>query len=450
MTSVLIKDVKLVRENGIEKTDIFIKDGIFKKIAPFIHENAQEVIDAKGWLAFPGFIDVHVHLNDPGFTWRETFEDGTKAAAAGGVTTIVDMPLQNHPALSTGEIFDKKAQVLEGRAFVDIAFWGALLPSNLDKMEELTDKGVYALKAFIGPVSSDYSSIGYEDVRRAMQTAATKDILLGFHAEDYDMIKEAEEREQRKAKDMRSFLNSRPLEAEILATQKLIEMAKETGARIHICHVSHPDVIQVIAQARKEGVEVSAETCPHYLLFDEDDAIHRGHLLKCAPPLRSRQAVEGMWKALLEGHIQCVASDHSPCAREEKRINEGDAFAAWGGISGLQSGFQVMFEEAVHKRGICSTYITKWLASEPAKSFRLDSQKGFVSEGKDADLVLVDPLLPWSLRDDDLYYKNRLSAFTGQSGRGKVVRTFLRGNTVFKEGEGIVSKPKGILLRKKQ
>jgi allantoinase len=378
-------------------------------------------------------VDVHVHLNDPGFTWREDFEHGTLAAAAGGVTTVLDMPLQNEPALTGAPLFRAKHEAVRGKALVNYGFWGGLVHDVPDKMEELRDAGVVAFKIFIGPVSSDYRSLRMGAVREALRKAASLGVVVGFHAEDFSIVKYEEARAQKEGRQGRlDFLRSRPLSAELIAVENVIELIRETGARAHICHVSHPQVAERIRQARSKGFPLSAETCTHYLVFSEDDFLRGGMLFKCAPPLRDRNSMERLWDYVADGTLQCVASDHSPCALREKDEKNG-AFAAWGGISGIQTTMQVLYDSAVGKRRLSPKLLARRLSEGPARVFGLYGRKGAIEVGFDADIVVFDPEREWEITPDSLFYLNKISAFVGLKGKGRPVMTFVRGEPVFRD-----------------
>ena len=388
-----------------------------------------------GKLIFPGAIDAHVHLNDPGYTWREDFEHGTLAAAAGGVTTVIDMPLQNKPALTDASIFQAKHEAVRNNALVDYAFWGGLV-GGPDKMRELHDAGVVAFKVFMGPVSPDYRSLDIGTVREILMEAASLGAVVGFHAEDYSIIKREEARAQSEERVGRGdFLLSRPLSAELIAVENIIELVRETGAKAHICHVSHPEVAERIRRAQATGLPVSAETCAHYLVYSQHDFLREGALFKCAPPLREKDAVERLWNYVADGTIRCVASDHSPCAPREKDEQSG-IFAAWGGISGIKTTMQVFYEHAVRRRQMSATLLSRCLSEGPARIFGLYGRKGAIEVGFDADLVVFDPEREWEITPESLFYLNKISAFAGLKGKGLPVITLVRGEPVFQNEGG--------------
>lgn len=450
MYSLVIKNGKVVTTNRIFEANIGIKDGkiaaIMDPTSPF---EAEEVIDAQGNYVFPGAIDSHAHLNDPGYTWREDFEHGTAAAGVGGITTVVDMPLQNEPALTNGEIFDRKEAIVSPNAYVDYCFWGGLVDYNLNQLPELNEKGCVAFKSFIGPVSPDYVSLSIGQAKEALEILKECGARAGFHCEDFSIIKWEEARAQRKEQnDWQDFLNSRPLIAELIATQNILDLAKELDAKVHICHVSHPRVAQLIRKAQLEGVDVTAETCSHYLTFTDQDVIVNGPLYKCAPPLREASAVEGMWEYVNNGTLSCVGSDHSPCELSEKSVEKHGIFGAWGGISGIQSVMQVVFSEGVVKRGYSPTILARCLSEGPAKTFGIYGKKGAIEVGFDADLVILDPKKEWEITPESLHYVNKISAFVGLKGKGLPVCTLVRGQVVAKDGQVVGPKGFGELVKK--
>lgn len=450
MYNLVIKNGRMVTADRVFEADICVNNG---KIAAIVEGGssveAEQVIDARGNYVFPGAIDSHAHLNDPGYVWREDYAHGTAAAGVGGFTTIVDMPLQNEPALTDAKIFDKKEKAVSPNAYVDYCFWGGLVDYNLNKLQELDGKGCVAFKSFIGPVSPDYVSLTIGQAKEALEILKECGARAGFHCEDYSIIKWEEERAKRKAKnDWQDFLDSRPVIAELIATRNIIDLARELEAKVHICHVSHPKVAQIIREAQQEGVDVTAETCGHYLTFTDKDVVENGSLFKCAPPLREAAAVEEMWEYVNNGTLSCVGSDHSPCELSEKSEEEHGVFGAWGGISGIQNVMQVVFSEGVAKRGYSPTLLARSLSEGPAKTFGIYGKKGAIEVGFDADLVILDPEKEWEITPDLLYYLNKISAFVGLKGKGLPVCTIVRGQVVAKDGQLVGTKGFGELVKK--
>lgn len=441
MYDVLIKNGKVVTSDDVLEANVVVKDGKVAAVTSWGEEpEAKEVIDAAGKFVFPGAIDSHAHLNDPGYNWREDYEHGTAAAAVGGLTTIVDMPLQNEPAMTDGKIMDAKEAHVSPNAYVDYCFWGGLTDYNFDSLKELDEKGCVAFKSFIGPVSPDYVSLSYGQAREALEIIKSFGGRAGFHCEDYSIIKWEEARARKEGRNTwRDFLDSRPVVSELIATQAIIDLARDTGCKVHICHVSHPEVAEAIAEAQAEGIDVTAETCSHYLCLTEEDVIEKGPICKCAPPLRTADAVEEMWEYVDAGVLSCVGSDHSPCADYEKN-DPDNVFDVWGGISGIQNVMQVVYSEGVDKRGYDPTLLARVLSEGPAKAFGIYGKKGAVKVGFDADIVILDPDKEWEITPESLYYVNKISAFVGMKGKGLPVCTLVRGEIVAKDCKPVAEK----------
>lgn len=451
----LIKNGRIVTEKQIVSGAIAISDG---KIAAVLLSGempqARHVIDAEGNYIFPGAIDTHAHLNEPGYEWREDYRHGTGAAAIGGFTTIIDMPLQNDPALTTADLFDRKRRIVDPSAYVDYCFWGGLIQDNFKNLEELNQKGCVGFKAFIGPVSPDYQSLNYGQVYEAMEIIQAFDGRAGFHCEDYSIIKWQEERMRKAGRlNAEDFLNSRPVIAEMLATINIIEMAKVTGCKAHICHVSSPDVAQKIKEAQQEGYDITAETCAHYLSMTKKDVLENGPLFKCAPPLRTKEEKERLWSYVEDKTFSGIASDHSPCTHDEK-FNEimgrkiESIFDAWGGISGIQSSLQTVFYEGCIKRKMNPSALADVMSTRPAKAFGIYGKKGDIQEGFDADLVIINPDLPWEITNESLEYVNKISAFAGRKGQGLPVLTMIRGQVAAEHGKIVGARGFGQLVVK--
>lgn len=400
---------------------------------------ASEVIDATGLLVMPGLVDAHVHFSEPGRGHWEGFATGSRSAAAGGVTTFVEMPLNAHPPTINAEALALKREAATA-SIVDYALWGGLVDNNLADLEDLHAGGVVGFKAFM-VTATDFARSDRDILKAGMETIARLNSFLAVHAEDEDMTTRltADLRAQGR-RDRRAWGEARPIAAELVAIDQAIELAEETGARLHVVHVSSAAGIDRISAAKARGVSVTAETCPHYLFFDETDLETIGPLAKCAPPLRAPSEREALWDRVLAGHIDVIASDHSPCLIEEKTRGDDDIFEAWGGISGLQSTLPAMFTEGVHKRGLSLRELVHMTALGPARLFGLAPTKGDIIPGGDADLVLVDPDAQFLLMNEALQYRNRHSAYAGRDYRGRVLRTIRRGQTVF-DGQMALDSP---------
>lgn len=450
MYDLIIKNGKIVDVDRIYEASICVKDGKIAAILDSaIEVEAKEYVDANGNYVYPGVIDTHAHINDPGYTWREDYEHGSAAAAVGGTTTIIDMPLQNEPALTDGKIFDVKKSVASPQSYVDFAFLGGLIGTNNDSVLELDERGCVGFKSFIGPVSPDFVSLNMGQVREVLEILKKVDARAGFHCEDFSIIKAGEAKGKAKENpSWQDFLDSRPLMAEIMATKNIIDLAREIDAKVHICHVSHPAVAEEIRMAQCEGIDVTGETCAHYLTFSEEDVIKNGSLFKCAPPLREVEAVDEMWEYVNDGTLSCVSSDHSPCTLEEKDEAKHGVFGAWGGMSGLQNIMQVAFSEGIDKRGYSPTLITRTMSEGPARAFGIYGKKGAIKVGFDADIVILDPNKDWEITGESLKYVNQISGFVGLKGRGLPVTTIVRGKVVAKDNEVLGEKGFGELVKK--
>ncbi|MGE4548759.1 MAG: allantoinase AllB [Intestinibacillus sp.] len=434
----VIQNAILVTPDSMARGAVGMQNGKIAEIrrdGHFSETEFRDAVDAQGKLLYAGFIDTHVHLNDPGFTWREDFAHGTRAAAVGGVTTVIDMPLQNEPAVRDTAILRQKERYLQGKAYVDYACWGAMLPDNTGRLREMHEAGAVAFKAFFAPVSPDYTPVTAYDIRQSLGALAAFDGLAGLHCEDYAIIRGEQARAVAESRaGARDFLDARPVSAEHIAVEAVLALAEEAGARVHICHVSHPEVAERIRQAKARGVRVTAETCPHYLVFDEHNVLEGGTVFKCAPPLRRAEDAARLWGYVLDGTLDCVCSDHSPCAPAEKQSGKNGFFDAWGGLSGIQTTAQVFFDALVHQRRQSPTHVARVMAQRPAQIFGLDHRKGSLAVGMDADLTLMDPEQPWEVTAASLQYLHPVSAFIGCKGRGCPVLTLLRGEVVAKDG----------------
>ena len=433
MSDLVIRGGTVVTSNSLGVADVAVTAGSITEVGPDLHAGAEE-IDASGLHVFPGGIDSHVHFNEPGRTDWETIATGSAALAAGGYTTFIDMPLNNLPVTIDGAAFDLKLEAARRSSLVDFGLWGGLVPGNLDRLAELADRGVIGFKAFMCPSGIDeFPPCDEKTLREGMKRIAELDSILLVHAEDPSRLSDP------KGTTARDFLESRPWEAELSAVHNAIAWAREAGCRLHIVHVSWVPSAALIQVARENGADVSAETCPHYLLYSEDDLERLGGLGKCAPPFRTAGSLEAMWTSLADGWLQMVVSDHSPSTLE---LKQGENFLRiWGGISGCQSTRQLLLGQ----NRLDLKLIAALTSTNVAQRFGL-KHKGDVAPGFDADLWLVDLSHTDVLRRADLLYRNPFSAHEGQTIRGRTVRTLVRGQTVFAEG-GTVRAPAARLLK---
>src|SRR5205823_14432314 len=389
-------------------------------------EARGEEIDATGFHVFPGGIDSHVHFNEPGRTEWETIADGSAALAAGGYTTFVDMPLNNLPVTTTVAAFDLKLETAMRSSLVDFGFWGGLVPGNLGELAGLVERGVVGFKAFMCPSGIDeFPPCDAETLRQGMKRIAELDSILLVHAEDPAELLAA------KGPTARDFIASRLWEAELSAIHQAIMLSRETGCRLHIVHVTTVPVIASIQDAQLRGIDVSGETCPHYLLYADEDLERLGGAGKCAPPLRSRGNRDDLLAMLAAGEVEMVVSDHSPSTLDLKEVD--DFARIWGGISGCQSTRQLLLAKA----NLEPSVIAAVTATNVARRFRLP-KKGDIAPGFDADLWIVDLGHDDVVRREDLLYRNRLTAHEGQRIRGRTIKTLVRGG---EPGRGELIRP---------
>jgi allantoinase len=437
MSTLLISGGQLVDELSVRQADVLIQDGRIQAILPPGQARAADsVFDARGLHVLPGVVDAHVHFNEPGRTEWEGFLSGTTAAAAGGVTTVCDMPLNCHPPTLDSRALALKRSAIAEHAVVDYALWGGVVPDSLDHIGELQRDGVVGIKAFMCDSGlAEFPHVDEFSLVDAMQRCAESSpgILLALHAED---AMETQRRGERaRSEGRRAALDwaaSRPPSTELSAVRAAMEAARTMGARLHFVHISTAGAARLIAEARSAGQDVSVETCPHYLLLDESDLERLGAFGKCAPPLRSRQEVEDLWQAVLDGAIDWIASDHSPCPPTMKHTD--DIWSAWGGLGGVQTLLPALLSEGVHARGLSLPKLVSLIAGGPARRLGLYPRKGVLDPGSDADLVLVDLARDWTLQVADLRTRWPVNPFVGRSFRGQVIATLVRGTIVWRDG----------------
>jgi allantoinase len=441
----LVRNGIIVTVTGLQPADLAIADGRIVALGRDLAGTSNEEIDARGLHIFPGVIDAHVHFNEPGRTHWEGLVTGTAALAAGGATSFFDMPLNSSPPTIDAKSFDLKLQAAQTSSLVDFGFWGGLVPGNLEQLDELAGRGVVGFKAFMSSSGiEDFSAVDDLTLYEGMERAARLRRIVAVHAENTTLTGELARRAVAEGRTgVRDYLASRPVVAELEAIERAILFASETGCPLHIVHVSSGRGVSLVVEARARGVNVSCETCPHYLVLTEDDVERLGAVAKCAPPLRSQEERDSLWQYIFKGNLPIVTSDHSPAPAEMK--TNPSFFQVWGGISGCQSVLQLLLTEGYEKRHLPLARIAALAAENIARRFGLLGSKGRLSPGADADLVLVNVQSRGQLRADDLFYKHKHSPYIGMMLRGKIVRTLVRGKTVFLAGK-IVSGPLGRLL----
>jgi allantoinase len=423
----LVRAQRAVLPDGARGAEVAVRDGRIVAVEPLgsgLDARADAVVElAADEVLLPGIVDSHVHVNDPGRTEWEGFESATKAAAAGGVTTIVDMPLNSIPPTVDVAALEVKRKAADAQTWVDVGFWGGAVPGNLDDLRPLHDAGVFGFKCFLLHSGVDeFPALSPAEVEAAMREIAAFDGLLIVHAEDPDEIEHAANAGGRAYSD---FLASRPRQAENLAIQHLIEQSRATGCRIHVLHVSSADALPMIRQAQADGVRISAETCPHYLTFMAEEIPEGATQYKCCPPIRESANRDLLWEGLRDGTIDIVVSDHSPSTVDLKHLDTGDFGTAWGGISSLQLGLAAVWTEA-RRRGFTLPDVVGWMSRGPADQTGL-THKGRIAVDADADFAVFAPEAEQVIDVQRLHHKNPITPYAGRNLAGTVRSTWLRG-----------------------
>jgi len=442
----IIRHGKIVTAEEVREIDMGIIEGRIASLEPNLTGSSREVIDATGLHIFPGLIDSHVHFNEPGRGHWEGFETGTRALAAGGGTMFFDMPLNAHPPTIDGASFDQKLAAAQEAALVDFAFWGGLVPGNLDCLEELAERGVIGFKAFMSDSGiDDFPRVDDRALHAGMKRVAQLGKIVAVHAESESLTqKRTREHLARNETSIADYLDSRPIQAELDAIGRAVEMAGETGCALHIVHVSSGAGIALISAARSQGVDVTCETCPHYLALTDKDMLRLGAVAKCAPPLRPEDTQHALWDSLQAGEVTTIGSDHSPAPPEMK--TDSNFFKVWGGISGAQHTLPLLISEGHEKHRLGLPLLARLTSYNVAQRFKLPAAKGRIAVGADADLALINLGQAFAVGLDNLFYRHQQSPYVGRRLTGKVVQTILRGQTVCKDGK-IVSKPIGRLIK---
>ena len=435
MADLVIRGGTVVLPGGSTNADVAIEDGRIAAIGPEL-AGASHEIDASGLFVLPGLIDVHVHFNEPGRTHWEGAATGSRALAAGGGTLFFDMPLNSTPCTVNAREVDRKREALERSSIADFGLWGGLVPGAVGEMVEMAERGVVGFKAFMCDSGlPEFPRADDQTLRDGMAEAARLHLPVAVHAESHDKVRLKDGwgpalAGPSKDRGARDFLESRPVAAETEAIGRALALAGETGASLHIVHVSTGRGVALAAEARANGVDVSIETCPHYLWFTEADVERLGTIAKCAPPLRAAADHQALWDALVAGHVDIVASDHSPT---EPSMKAGDFVSAWGGIAGVQSTLPVLLDRGHHDRRLSLERIADLVSASPARRFRI-AHKGTIERDNDADLVLIEAASSFTLEKDHLQQRHKTSPYVGGTFRGMVRATLRRGETIFIDG----------------
>ena len=414
---VVVRGGKVVTASGVIDADVGIEDGVIAAVEPGL-EGARE-IDARGLHVFPGGLDPHVHFNEPGRAHWEGLQTGSAALAAGGFTAFFDMPLNSTPPTIDGAGFDAKLQAAKARSCLDFGLWGGLVPGNVDRLEELAERGVIGFKAFMSNSGIDeFQHADDRTLHDGMAEAARLGLLVAVHAEN-DALTARTTGDSAKA-----FMQSRPLIAELEAISRAIQFAEDTGCALHIVHVSSGRGVALVTEARLKGIDVTCETCPHYLALTPNDVEALGAVAKCAPPVREHDEQERLWEQVRGGAVHFVTSDHSP---SEPKLKEGSFGQAWGGIAGCQTTLELLLSEGHHERALALETVARLTSTGAAERFKLP-RKGRIEPGADADLALVDLQHERTLTAEELRYRHPISPWIGRRLKSRVVRTLLRGD----------------------
>lgn len=433
----IIKNGTIVTVDSTAKGDIAIKDGKIKEVSVGkpLEATAAREINADGLHILPGMIDTHVHFNEPGRTEWEGLETGSRSLAAGGATSFFDMPLNSTPPTINKENLELKRSAASEKSVVNPYFWGGLVPENIADLKGLHENGVIGFKAFMSPSGiDDFHNVDDETIYKGMKEIAALGSILAVHAESTVMCEMlAKEKLDSGKVTARDYVESRPIISEIEAVRRIISYAELTGCKLHVVHASSRKVVEVIKAAQERGVDVTVETCPHYLSLTVKDIEEQGVIAKCAPPLRDQEEVDGLWEAVANGEITTIGSDHSPAPASMKVIKD-NIFDGWGGISGAQSSLNILFTEGYFKRNVPLEKIVELTATNPAKLFGL-ANKGTIAVDYDADLTLVDLNESFELKKEDLYYRHQHSPYIGKTYKGAVKTTIVGGEVVFDNGQ---------------
>jgi allantoinase len=434
----IVRGKRVVTPEGERSAAIHVRAGVIAALSQFddIAPGAT-VHEAGDFVVMPGVVDSHVHINEPGRTDWEGFSSATRAAAAGGVTTLIEMPLNSIPATTSAAAFREKLAAAAGKLWVDAGFWGGVVPGNSEELQALWGAGVVGFKCFLVPSGvNEFAHVTETDLRAALPKLAAMGAPLLAHAELPEPIEKAVASLAKNASPRKyaTWLGTRPREAENEAIALLVRLGGEFGARIHVVHVSSADGLALLRGAKAAGGAVSAEACPHYLTFVAEEIADGATEYKCAPPIRERENREKLWEGLGDGTLDFVVTDHSPCPPAMKLAEEGDFLRAWGGIASLQLSLPAVWTEA-RARGYAVTHLAKWLCEGPARLAGLAGRKGSIAVGCDADFVIWDAEAKFRVEPAQLHHRHKVTPYAGRELCGRVETTFLRGRKIFERGE---------------
>ncbi|MEO3753788.1 allantoinase AllB [Streptomyces sp. B6B3] len=426
----VLRSTRVVTPAGVRPAAVAVSGGRITAVLP--HDTPSParacLVDYGDAALLPGLVDTHVHVNDPGRTAWEGFGSATAAAAAGGVTTLLDMPLNSVPPTTTPDHLATKRAAARAGVRVDVGFWGGAVPENLGELRALHEAGVFGFKCFLSPSGvPEFPALSPDQLALAVRQVAELDALLIVHAEDPDRLAAPPVAGSRRYAD---FLASRPDAAERAAVARLVALARRYDARVHVLHLSSTAALPVLAEARAAGVRITAETCPHFLTLTAEEIPDGATEFKCCPPIRAAANQDALWRALADGTLDCVVSDHSPCTTDLKTPDFG---AAWGGISSLQLGLPAVWT-AARARGHGLADVVRWMSAGPARLAGLDGRKGAIAPGRDADFAVLDPEARFTVDPAALHHRNPMTAYAGRTLHGVVLASWLRGRRIADRG----------------
>ena len=426
-----IRSTRVVLPDGVQPACVIVENGRISAITPHaVLPQDASLRDFESAFVLPGLIDTHIHINEPGRTEWEGFETATRAAAAGGYTCVVDMPLNSIPATTNVEALEEKRAVAHGKALVDYSFWGGAVEGNAAELKPLAEAGVAGFKAFLVPSGvNEFAMLDEAGLREAMPLIATTGLPFLVHAE----LPNALEKATGDPRKYNNYLHSRPDEAELQAIRLMIKLVREYRCRVHIVHLATSHAIAELRDARAEGLPITVETCPHYLYFSAESISDGATQFKCAPPIRAAFNRDRLWQALREGDVDLIATDHSPCTLDLKHMESGNFQTAWGGIASVSLALSAVWSEA-RLRDFSISEVVRWLCEQPAALSGLTSRKGRLAVGLDADITIFNPDSSWHVTPESLHFRNKVSPYLGERFTGQVKATFLRGELVYEDG----------------
>ena len=446
--TLLIKSNRILTPEGLVKGTICILDDKIISCEEGDHSySAEKIIDAGNNVVMPGIIDPHVHINEPGRTEWEGFDTGTKSAAAGGITTLIDMPLNSTPVTTSLKNLQLKIEAANKNTHINCGFWGGVVPDNLNYLEELLQGGAFGLKTFLTHSGiDDFPETTPAMLREVLFLLKKYNRPLLVHSElseNHDGVRHL----KNNPGSYQAYLESRPKSWENKAIEAMINLCRETGAHVHIVHLSSAEALPQIKKARQEGLPLTVETAPHYLFFSSEEIEDKNTLLKCAPPIREKDNNEKLWNALKEGVIDFIATDHSPAPPHLKEIESGNFDKAWGGIAGLQFSLPSVWK-ASRSRNVTLQEFCKWMCENPARFLTLDSSKGKIKKGYDADILIWNPENNISIDKKNIYHRHKNTPYAGLDLKGEVLQTIVNGKIVFEKNSFIHLNAGKILLKK--